>query len=433
MFAARHPPPRILPIKEVDRRAHLCLREPGDLHDHISIDDQGTVRLGANRNLSHVADSVVHGPDLFGGRVGRLDQGFLRVGVGLAEEQNGVRPLSVAPRPPGLLIIGFKGRGNVGVHHEAHIGLVDPHPERVCRHHHADVVGHPGLLASLSVTRLHPSVVPGRLHPEVAEPIGPPLYASSRRHVHDAGSPDALHHVPQLGPFLLGSKDRPDNVGAIEAANHLGCLGHVQQLNHVAPDRRRGRGRDCDRWGLSEQRAGFRDLQIVRTEIMSPLTYAMGFVHRQQGDIEPLGPGPKPVGREPLRGQIKQVVPTVLDVRPALLDLVGRNSAIDEGCVDALSAQSLHLILHQCDKRGNDQHDSLGHEGRHLVTEGFSPTGRQHAQDIPAVEYCLKNLFLAGPKFLVPPRFPHCSAGIRNGWGGGLSHNSARNGSLSDT
>src|SRR5207244_10819621 len=47
---------------------------------------------------------------------------------------------SVATGPPRLLVVGLEGGRHARMHHRSHVGLVDPHSERIGGDDHPDVV-----------------------------------------------------------------------------------------------------------------------------------------------------------------------------------------------------------------------------------------------------------------------------------------------------
>ena len=74
------------------------------------------------------------------------------------------------------------------------------------------------------------------------------------------------------------------------------------------------------------------------------------------------------------------------------VDARGRHTCLHE-CTD--------LILHQRNERGNDQRQTGEQHSRHLVTDGFSRTGRHNAECIPAGKDGANQLVLSGTERIV--------------------------------
>ena len=74
--------------------------------------------------------------------------------VALGEQQNTVRGLAVPSRPARFLQVILDGTRYVGVHHQAHVFLVDAHAECVCRDDDRDIAGDEGVLNPLLVGRI---------------------------------------------------------------------------------------------------------------------------------------------------------------------------------------------------------------------------------------------------------------------------------------
>ena len=81
--------------------------------------------------------------------------------------------------------------------------------------------------------------------------------------------------------------------------------------------------------------------------------------------------------------------------------LVLRQRAVDIGRPDSGLGQSVHLILHEGNQRGDDQRDPGLHQRRHLIADRLPGAGRHDAQHIPALKDVVYDLLLSGPKFFM--------------------------------
>ena len=73
----------------------------------------------------------------------------------------------------------------------------------------------------------------------------------------------------------------------------------------------------------------------------------MSLVHRDHGQLHPLGKLQEAIGLQSLRGHIYDLVAPLRPVFQRLGDLALRQGAVDIGRRDSRLLQGLHLILHQ--------------------------------------------------------------------------------------
>ena len=126
------------------------------------------------------------------GVIGSLDQlpDQNRVAVAVRHPRIGWK--AVATRAPGLLVVGFEVLGYIEVRDEAHVGLVDTHPERDgCHNHDSGFVREP-LLVRLAYGFVQTRVVRERRYPLTDEPFGRLLDFFAAHAIDDA----ALTTVP---------------------------------------------------------------------------------------------------------------------------------------------------------------------------------------------------------------------------------------------
>ena len=98
------------------------------------------------------------------GRDAALDEAARDGCVAEAEEQEGLGGQAVAPRPAGLLVVALDVLGQVVVHHEAHVALVDAHAEGDGGDHHGGLVAGEGVLHRGALLGRHAGVVGGGRH-----------------------------------------------------------------------------------------------------------------------------------------------------------------------------------------------------------------------------------------------------------------------------
>lgn len=102
--------------------------------------------------------------------------------------------------------------------------------------------------------------------------------------------------------------------------------------------------------------------QVVRPEIVAPLTQTVRLVDGEEGDFHLLQRREKRLVAEALRRHVDQLEPSVAKVAQAVALLGPRDGAVDERGGDPAPLQRLHLILHQA-------HERTDHDGHAVATQ----------------------------------------------------------------
>ena len=395
--------------------ARVAIRQPEQVHRRPSL------RLAHPRILDLVQEPLAH----------------LHVGPRIEEDAVARQP--VPPRASDLLIPRLDVRRHVAVDDEAHVRLVDPHPEGDRRDHDVDLVPGERLLVVGARLVVESRVVGHRVHALAAQELGHLLDGLPRQAVDDAALPPVAADEPQnLGPRvplpLLPAHDAQVRTeeGPLEP---LGPA-HAELAQDVGGDRPRGRGREC------EDRQPFRlsSVRVARhvgpcrqnlvaqavkrpvggAEVVSPLGDAMRLVHDDDGD----GRAPQPpahVGREGLRRQVDEFVGSALEAIEPTPAFVGRERGVDRGGSEAEVAQRVHLVLHETDQGGEDD-DRPRHEARgDLEGERLPRSGGHDADAVPTREHRVDDVRLSRPELVVAEHV--AEHGFRSRLGGaGLGH-----------
>src|SRR4051812_11223088 len=94
----------------------------------------------------------------------------------------------------------------------------------------------------------------------------------------------------------------------METGNVLVRLAQAELLDDVVPHAAgRARGERC-KWTLWEMRTQPLQQAVIRTEFMSPLRDAVGFVDGEERDRHALEPAKRVRTRQPLGGEIQQAI-----------------------------------------------------------------------------------------------------------------------------
>ena len=205
--------------------------------------------------------------------------------VVLAIDQRAPCRLTVPAGAAELLIERLDRAREVGMNHEADVGLVDPQSEGIGRHHDRDLSAHEPVLAGGPIGGLHPAMVGGHLEASGAQARGQVVECPDRRHVDDSaalGPPQEIGHL--LLPLLLviGGGHREMEVGPIEPGMDDPGVGDVQLFENIFDHllgRRRGEGEHGRPAKLVDDRA---QALVLGTEVMPPLADAMRLVDDEE-------------------------------------------------------------------------------------------------------------------------------------------------------
>ncbi len=164
-------------------------------------------------------------------------------------QRNGKRTVPVASGPARLLIIFFKRRRRVEMHHYAHIGFVDSHTERRGGHHHPDSITLPTVLLVVFLFRRQPGMIKVSTYTCLAQNIGHHTCAFPRPDIHYAAT---RHTVKNMYKLLLLEVAVPYYIRKVVAVEtqpeHTGTGTETKLLANIPYHFGSGRG------GQSQQR-----------------------------------------------------------------------------------------------------------------------------------------------------------------------------------
>jgi hypothetical protein len=124
--------------------------------------------------------------------------------------------------------------------------------------------------------------------------------------------------------------------------------------------------------------------KIVGAKVVTPLGYAVGFVHGEQRDGHLPQSFEERSGPKPFRCYVHQLELTVPHATDALVLLGNRNRAVNQGGGETARNQSVYLILHERYQGRNNHGNPIKKDRWKLVTERFSATGwHDHKNVLP--------------------------------------------------
>ncbi len=310
------------------------------------------------------------------------------------------RRQAVAAGAAGLLIVGLEALGRVEVVDEAHVRLVDAHPERDRGDDDAHVIVDEPALGRAPDLRGQPGVI-GQGTPTLAPQLCCRLLgAPAGEAVDDAGVARGLgaQEADQLGRGVALGRDPVADVRAIEAAEEHARRFQAQLGRDLAPGRQIGGRGQRDPGHLGPALVEHGELEIFRAEVMAPLRDAVRLVDREQRDRDLVEPGQETVGQKPLRRQVEKIelARFGLAANPALL--LGRQAGVQEGRAQAELAQRHHLILHERDQRADDDRRAGPEQGGNLVAQRLAAAGGHDDQRVAAGDHTAHDRLLLAPE-----------------------------------
>ena len=268
--------------------------------------------------------------------------------------------LAVTPGTARLLIIGFETLGQVQMHDEAHIGLVDAHAEGDGGHHDHTVLPQEALLIALAHFGTQPGVIGHGVETLLHQPGSGVVHLLARQAVDDPGVLLVLaaQETQQLLPGVLLLGDAVLDVGAVEAADEVAGLAQAQALDNLGAGIGIGGRGQGDAGHMGKLFLQHRQLQIVHAEVVSPLRHAVSLVDGEQGDVEAVQQIQCGGLVQPFWSHIKKVESPGaqgLQHRPLLVCAQG---GIQKAGAHAQFTQRVDLVLHEGDQGRDDDADA---------------------------------------------------------------------------
>ncbi len=287
---------------------------------------------------------------------------------------------AVAPGAARLLLIVLERLRRAGMHDEAHVGAVDPHPERHRGDDDVGVLVEEGVLIAAALAVAEAGMVRPRAHARFGQPRRQRIDFLPGRAIDDAGLALAPgHHVEDL-PLQAGAREHAvDEVRPIERADELERVLEPELRGDVAAHAG-GRGRgvrvQADAGKVAAQPA---ELAVLRPKVVPPLADAVRLVDGDELDVALREPGQEPVAalaHEAFGRDVEQAVAPLAHPGRHRRLLVRAERAVVERRRHAVADERVHLILHQRDER---RHDHAPAPGARAPGPGSTATCRRRS------------------------------------------------------
>ena len=178
---------------------------------------------------------------------------------------------------------------------------------------------------------------------------------------------------------------------------HLRII-HPQRGENIHPCARIGRRRQRDTRHTGEAARQHREFTIFRPELVAPLADAMRLINRDQRDVLALQPFHRPRRQQPLRRDVEQIQPPIIQRPPHLAMRFRVQFGMQGRRRHAQLAHRRHLIVHQRDQRRNHHRRARPAQSRHLIAERLAAARRHQHQGIAAADHTVDRRFLQAAK-----------------------------------
>ena len=292
------------------------------------------------------------------------------------------------------------------MHHKAHVGLVDAHPERHRRDHDLKVVALEFLLHVGADMVLQSGVICGGAKAAVLQTRGGVFHLRTAVAVDDAGLAALLLHIAQeLIQRLELFHQHVADVWTVEAADLNVGVVQPEQTNDIQACSVIRRGGKRHKRQLGEALTQLAEGGVFRAEIVSPLGDTVRFIHRQQHRVPVREMVEEVIQHQTFRRDIQQANLSGAATRHHLLLLLAGLRGVKTGGRHPIGEQLVDLVFHQRNEGGYHDRQAVQHQRRHLIAEGFPAAGRHHHQAIAAFQHGFNDGFLAGAELLVAKGF----------------------------
>ena len=137
-----------------------------------------------------------------------------------------------------------------------------------------------------------------------------------------------------------------------------------------------------------------RELEVLGPEVVAPLRDAVRFVDSEEGDADPVEQRQRAIAHQAFGGDVEEVERARAGVGLDRPDFVESKRRVQVRSAHARLPQRLHLVLHQCDQRRDDDRDTVAEKGRDLVAERLAAAGGHDHEAVAAACDMLDDRFL---------------------------------------
>jgi len=327
-----------------------------------------------------------------------LQQEIVGTNIFSAVQQNALCRRAVPSGTTSLLIVALQIHGHVIVNDKRHVGLVNTHAERVRRHHDRLAVVQEIVLILCPFRVGQTCVIPRGWKAVFPQSITDFLHRFSGGAVHNAAFavvfPQQLKQFPRL---IIGTAYPEKQVFPVKSGMYDFRLLQFQNPCNIrlyllcCRSGKGGTDRTCRQLFHKH-----RNIQITLPEILSPLGNAMCLINGDHTHRHLLCQTEKAVRHQPFRCNVQNPALPLLYHLHRVIEFFLRNAAVHIRRRDTHLPESLHLIFHQRDQRRNDNGHPAEQQGRDLIADRLTGSGRHDRQHVPSGQDRIDRLLLSG-------------------------------------
>ena len=348
-------------FQDSESRIHLGREILIDVTEFLDAKLEGLATSALHAYLKEVGEVLVDVLDLF--LVGKsVVDAFPQLPfVGCIVEQDGIRLVAISSGTTCLLKVCLQRVGTVDVDDHTNVGLVNAHSEGIGGNHHSYLIILPHFLSLILDYRVETSMIEGGRDAALGEHFRHLLRAFAASSIDDGRT---FHTLQDVNHLVLLVCHGPDDIGEILALKtHLEhvLLGKLEFVLDVIHHGWCGCGGEGEHRRARLHLSDVGDSQVGGTEVVTPLTDAVGFIYRDEAHLHVTKLDLENLRREAFRRHIQYLDTTEDAVLKGLYDLAPRLVGIDGIGEDTPFSQVENLVFHQGDERSDDDaHAFLG-------------------------------------------------------------------------
>ncbi len=317
--------------------------------------------------------------------------------------------LSAIPSGPArFLIVGLEGLGHVVVDDKTHVGFVDAHAKGNGGDNDIDILHQELVLSARTLCRIHARMVRRRLYSIDLQGVGDFFHLLSAQAIDDAAAPlvfqGVLHDLAQ-GVFFWPHFIK--QVGPVEARLVYVGTEDAEVLLDVVLHLGGGGGGQGNGGELANAVNDLPQTPVLGAKVMSPFRNAVGLVDGKKAEPDRTEEIGVLLFVERFRSHIEQLGLTRGHGFLYLDHLVLAQRAVEEMgdvVVIRVSADGVHLVLHQSDQRADHDGGAFLNQGGELVAQRLAAAGGHDDKNIPPLHHAGYDGFLVSFELIKPEK-----------------------------
>jgi hypothetical protein len=288
--------------------------------------------------------------------------------------------------------------------HKAHIRLIYPHAEGIGANHHPYIPLLPRRLPLASAVTIQSGMIEIGAYTLPFQKCGLLFTTLAATHIHYARALHPSANIQQLPALVFRLAHDIIKVRPLETAFQHQLFFEAELFHHIIGNLRSGGG-GKGYHGCLHEFADIADLQIIGTEIVTPLRYAMRLIDNDIIDVKNIQIALEKRGRKPFGRHIQKLTSAISGIIERQIHLMPLHPGMHCYGMYPPLLQALHLVFHQRNQRGYHQRSPLGKQGRHLKADALASSGWKDRQHITPLKRCRNYFLLHRPEALIAPIF----------------------------